>query len=48
LVETVKAEYKYYEKEDPQIGQQDIFGNLITQRKVRKRPKKKEDTGDHL
>lgn len=48
LVETVKAEYKYYQKEDPMVGQHDIFGNVITPRKVRERPKKKEDAGGHL
>lgn len=48
LVEIVKAEYKYYEKEDPMVGQKDIFGNVITQRKVRKRPQKKEKAGGPL
>lgn len=48
LVDTVKAEYKYYTKEDPMVGQQDIFGNVLTPRKVRKRPKKKEKAEGHL
>ncbi len=48
LVETVKAENKYYDKENPMVGQQDIFGNVISPKKVRKRPKKKEEPGGHL
>lgn len=48
LVETVKAEHKYYEKEDPMVGQQDVFGNIKTPRKVRKRPKREKDTGGHF
>lgn len=48
LVETVKAENKYYEREDPMAGQPDIFGNISTPRKVRKRPKNKTNTRGHL
>ncbi|MBK9255106.1 MAG: hypothetical protein IPM42_06420 [Saprospiraceae bacterium] len=45
LVETVKAKNKYYEKEDPLVGQQDIFGNTLTSRRIRKRQKKKKIQG---
>lgn len=48
LVETVQAKNKYYEKEDPLVGQQDIFGNTLTSRRIRKRQKKKENTRGHL
>jgi hypothetical protein len=48
LVETVKAVNKYYEKENPLVGQQDIFGNILTPRRIRKRPQKKEDTEGHI
>lgn len=48
LVETVNAEYRYYDKRDQMVGQQDIFGNVISPKKVRTRPSKKEMTGGHL
>jgi hypothetical protein len=48
LVEVVKAEHKYYEKEDPMAGQVDIFGNTVARKKVRKRPQKKEKAEGQL
>lgn len=48
LVNTVKAKYRYYVKEDPMVGQQDIFGNVISSEKVCKRPSKKEYIGVHV
>jgi len=40
LKEIVKGEHKYYKKESPFAGNQDLFGNIIPKRKVRKRRKK--------
>ena len=37
--EIVKGEHKYYKKENPFAGNQDLFGNIIPKRKVRKRRK---------
>lgn len=48
LVETVKAGFKYNEKEDPHLGQQVIVGNVLTPRNVRKRLLKKAEARGHL
>jgi hypothetical protein len=48
LVETVKAENRNYEKEDPNSGQPDLFGNVANQKKVRKRPSRKEKEEGHF
>lgn len=48
LVETIKAESRYYEKEDPMVGQSDIFGNIITHKGTHSRRRRiKKDRG-HL
>jgi len=48
LVETIKAESRYYEKEDPMVGQSDIFGNIITHKGTHSRQRRiKKDRG-HL
>jgi len=47
LVETVKAEKRYFQKEDPMVGQRDIFGNIITPKRLRNRPKRTKKEGGH-
>lgn len=43
----IKGEFQHYKKENPMVGQADIFGNIIEKIKVRKRRPPKKD-GGHL
>lgn len=35
MIDTVKAENRYYKNEDPRAGQPDLFGNVVQKRKMR-------------
>lgn len=48
LKEIIKGEHKYYKKESPFAGNQDLFGNTIPKRKVRKRRKGNNSKGGHF
>ena len=48
IKELVRAQHRYYKKENPLAGHPDLFGNIIPKRKIRKRRPPKNKLGGQL